>query len=103
MTVGIAVAEALNDYTLKLTFDGDVAFDANAFNPANYAVAVRLGDGRQVQVRSVQAAGISGTVVYLFLHSYFSLNGRYAVRVSGLLDTNGDAVNTADFNFNSNG
>lgn len=70
------------------------------YRPSNYAFATRLGYAKDLYAKTVTSpsdtpdAVVSSVVVCM--RDFFSRNGRYNVRVQGVLDEFGRAIDTEE-------
>ena len=93
----VTSVRVLGNRCVELTFSQSLRLDGELLRPSNYAFPVRLGYAAEVYARDVTAGAVSSGVVKtvtVCVRGYFSLNGRYGVRVRGPLDEFGRVVDT---------
>lgn len=94
VSVSSVVASGID---VEVTFSQSVKVTPELFEPANYGLATRYGRAREAYVRSVTSTSMVPdalvTKVYLRLRDFFSLGGKYALSIQGIIDRWGRVVN----------
>lgn len=97
--VEITQVRVLSDRCVELTFAPGILVDGELFRTSNYACAVRLGYAKPVYAGQVTPPSSTPNAivnaVVVCMRDYFSLNGRYGVRVQGVHDEFGRVVDTS--------
>jgi hypothetical protein len=95
---GISSFRLIGARCIDLTFTPRLRVNGELYRPSNYAFSVRLGYAKDLYARAVVSPSDTPEAlvssVTVCMRDYFSRNGRYTVRVQGVIDEFGRVVDT---------